>query len=89
MDGTEGRLTDKAPYAQIIDLRCQKCGARFNTKNIAPIGCRSIRLGSMRIMVHPATSPKQFEANILRAVACDDAGHTLEDLEVDPAQFCC
>lgn len=39
---TEDRIVDWAPYGQHIPLRCKICGARFHTKNIAPIGTRTV-----------------------------------------------
>lgn len=40
---TDGRLTDKAEYGQHIALTCiHHPNLRWSTKNIAPIGCRTI-----------------------------------------------
>ena len=39
----DGRLTRKAPYGQHIALTCKNHPElRWSTKNIAPIGCRTI-----------------------------------------------
>lgn len=40
---TDGRITDAAPRGQQIGLFCvNHPDLRWSTKNIAPIGCRSI-----------------------------------------------
>lgn len=39
----EGRLTESAPYGQHVGLTCvNHPHLRWSTKNIAPIGCRTI-----------------------------------------------
>jgi len=37
----EDRVTDQLPYAKHVGVVC-KCGMRAHTKNIAPIGCRTV-----------------------------------------------
>lgn len=40
---TEGRIVDHAEYGQHIALRCKNHPTKlWSTKNIAPIGCRTI-----------------------------------------------
>lgn len=40
---TDGRITDKAPYGAHIMLTCkQHPTLRWSTKNITPIGCRTL-----------------------------------------------
>jgi len=34
----------EAPYGQHIEIKCTKCGQKGTTKNIAPLGCRTIFL---------------------------------------------
>ena len=47
--GLEGRLTAKAPYGEIIRLRCcEHPKLVWQTKNISPLGCRKIFFDLMR-----------------------------------------
>ena len=39
---SEGRITDRRPYADHVPVVCKECGFEARTKNIAPIGCRNI-----------------------------------------------
>ncbi len=39
---SEGRITDRRPYADHVPVVCKECGFEARTKNIAPIGCRTI-----------------------------------------------
>jgi hypothetical protein len=64
-DHQRSKIIREVEYGAHIPLKCKICGAKFHTKNIAPIGCRTIFWG------------KDFE----KSVACDEAGHKLSDLE--------
>jgi len=65
----DDRIVDWAPRGQHIGLECKICGAQFHTKNIAPLGCRTLFYYS-------------GSDALVSGVECDNAGHKLADLEV-------
>lgn len=55
--GTEGRITDKAKYGQHVTLTCtHHPQLTWSTKNIAPIGCRTIFFNLSRTATEPECS---------------------------------
>lgn len=69
MNGDD-RIVTWAERSAHIRLRCKVCGAKFHTKNLHYIGARTLFMA-----MHPF---EEFE----KCLECDNAGHTLEDLEV-------
>lgn len=62
-----GRIDERFDYGRHIYLVCTKCGALFHTKNIAPLGCRTLF----------------FDMNNMQAgMQCDAMGHKMEDLRL-------
>jgi len=53
--GTDGRIVDWAIYGQHIPLKCKTCGACFHTKNISPIGARTVFADEVTDCAHPAS----------------------------------
>lgn len=71
-------ITKLAPEGDHVPLRCKKCGAIFNTKNIHYIGARSIFQG---YYAEDQTSEERV-TEMRKAYDCDVAKHTISDLEV-------
>ena len=69
MPGTPKPIVD-APYGQHIEIYCKNCKAFGNTKNISPIGCRTLFINcscySIKNIITTATklTNKDFEAKI-------------------------
>jgi len=63
------KLIQSREYGAPVLLKCQKCGAVFRTKNIAPVGTRAIFMSN------------KIES-LKRGLACDAAGHTTRDLVI-------
>lgn len=69
---TDGRITDAAPYGQHVGLYCvNHPKLRWSTKNIAPIGCRSIFFDLFGESREPECS---CPASDLRPLVVDDDG---------------
>lgn len=69
---TDDRIVDWAPRGQHIPFKCKKCGARFHTKNIGPLGCRNL-------FYYGAPGSEEYT----KAEICDKEKHTLADLIPD------
>lgn len=66
MASLDGRIVESADYGQHIDLTCENHPhLRWSTKNIAPIGCRTIFYDLYGMSVHPECT---CSASFLRPV---------------------